>query len=115
MGAMTEATMSDDEIDPLRRFRIKTLAHDYLLRAVVIRLTLLDPGFSRDARQWFDTLVGAFSASEHASDYSPEVIRTMREEYLRLLARVDEQVAIATAAPKPKSIRRRIFEWFERG
>jgi hypothetical protein len=42
----------------------------------------------------------------------------LREEYLRRLALIEKQARVVTASPdtsRPKSIRCRIFEWFERG
>jgi hypothetical protein len=52
-----------------------------------------------------------FSASEHAGEFNPEVISTLREEYLRLLAHAESLGPV----PRPKTIRRGIFEWFEQG
>jgi hypothetical protein len=46
---------------------------------------------------------------------SHEIVSVLREEYLRVLALNEEQARKATSVPKTKSIRRRIFEWFERG
>jgi hypothetical protein len=103
--------MSDDQM----MFRIRVMASAFVLRAVTVRMMLLDPGFAQDARQWFDTIFGAFSASEHAHASSHEIVSVLREEYLRVLALNEEQARKATSVPKTKSIRRRIFEWFERG
>jgi hypothetical protein len=107
-----------DELDSEQKFRLKLLANDFLLRAALIRLMLLDPGFARDARQWFDAIFGQLSASELAIKTNPQVIGALREEYLHHLARAEEYALRATApkaAPKSKSIRRRVFEWLERG
>ena len=54
---------------------------------------------------------------KHATN--PQIVSVLREEYLRLLARAEEFARnapkVVSASPRPKSIRRRIFEWFERG
>jgi hypothetical protein len=99
--------MPDDLED---RFQTTLLANDSLLRAVVVRLMLPDPAFTQDARRWFDDLLGQFSTSEEAVGASPQVMSTIREEYLRQLRRAETQAPRTTASPKHKSIRRRIFE-----
>jgi len=104
-----------DQLDLEQKFRLKLMANEYLLRAALIRLMLLDLGFAHDAREWFDNLFGQFSASEKAYASDPQVISTLREEYLRLLERAEKFALRATSVPKPKSIRRHIFEWFQRG
>jgi hypothetical protein len=79
---------------------------------------LLDPEFGRDARQWFDAIFGRLAASEHADKTNPQSVSALRQEYLRLLTLIETQVRMVTtptAAPAHKSIRRRIFEWLERG
>ena len=87
----------------------------------MIRLILLEPGFAQNARKWFDTLFGQLSVSEYADKTNPQTVNDLRAEYLRLLERAERFVLSATAAApaparlKPKSIRRRIFEWLERG
>ncbi len=97
----------------LEKFRITLVADELLLSAVVLRLMQLDRGFTQNARQWFDILLGAFSASEHADEIKPDVLSALRDNYVHLLASV-ESLAPAPSE-RPKSIRRRIFEWFERG
>jgi len=108
-----------DELDNDQMFRIKTMANIYLLRAVTIRLMLMDPEFAKDARQWLDTLFGAISVSEHTAAREvargTQFISALREEYMRVLALNEEQARIATSVAKPKSLRRRIFDWLERG
>ena len=99
--------MSDD---PEGRFQITLMANDSLLRAVVVRLMQLDPGFAQDARQWFDQILGAFSTSEDAVGTAPHVLSEIREECLRQLARAEKQARIVSATPEPKTIRRSIFE-----
>jgi hypothetical protein len=103
-----------DEID---QFRVKVVANEYLLSAAIIRLSLLDPEFTRDARQWFDHILGAFSASELSKPFPPKHVSTLREQYMHLVDRVEAQarLAIQSRGSKPKSLRRRIFEWLERG
>jgi len=105
-----------DEVD---QFRVKVVANEYLLSAAVIRLALLDPKFTQDAREWFDHILGAFSASELSKPFPPQHISTLREQYIHLVERIETQARIAIksrgAPAKPKSIRRRIFEWLERG
>ena len=103
-----------EQLDPERKFRAKIVASEYLLRAVPIKAMLLDPGFAQDARQWFDHMFGVFSASEKAETSNPQIISAIREEYMRLLDRAEKQIAGATAVAKPKSLRRHIFERFER-
>jgi hypothetical protein len=106
-----------EELDPKRKFRLNTLANEFLLRAALIRLMLLDPGFANGARQWLDTIFGQLSTSELADKTNPQVMSALREMYLRHLARAEEfALSVPKAAPpsSPKSIRRRIFEWFER-
>jgi hypothetical protein len=108
-----------DLLNPEQRTQIRGLANDFLLRAALIRLMLFDPGFAEGARHWFDSLFGQFSATDLARAANPQFIITLREEYLHLLERAERFAANAPkAAPapaRPKSIRRRIFEWFERG
>ena len=102
-----------EQLDP---FRVKAVATEFLLSAIIIRLMQLDPGFTQRARQWFDHTFGMWSASEHAVARDPRTISRLREEYLRQLTMAENYLAIAReASVKPKSIRRRIFEWFERG
>jgi hypothetical protein len=107
-----------EQLDP---FRVRMVANEYLSRAVLIRVMLLDPGFAQDARQWIDVIFGAFSASELADGIDPYIVSAIREKYIALLARAEEQARIAIrsgaapAVPKHKSIRRRIYEWLERG
>jgi hypothetical protein len=116
-SVQTEATMSH-ELNPEAEFRLRQLANEFLLQAAFIRLMLLDPGFARDARQWFDTLFGKLSALGTDDPLDPQLTSVLREEYLRRLTLIETQariVATPTSVPKPKSIRRSIFEWFERG
>jgi len=95
--------------------RDRMLANEFLFCAVAIRVMQLDPEFARDARQWFDTVFGAISASKPADATDPQVISAMREEYLRQLTMAERLACIAPERSRPKSIRRRIFELFERG
>jgi hypothetical protein len=71
-----------DQVDSTR---LRLMAIQYLLYAVVTRWMLLDPGFAQDARGLFDYVSGIWSASEHAGEFSPEVVTTLREECIRLL------------------------------
>src|SRR5262245_48358603 len=93
---ITEGAMAG-ELDP---FRLKLLAHEYLLHVAVIRLTLLDREFAQDAREWFDVIFGAFSASELAKPFPPEHISAIRSEYMRLVERSEEQASMALKRPK---------------
>ena len=106
-----------DRFDPEQKFILRLVANEFLLRTALIRLMLLDPGFAKDARQWIDTLFGQLSASEYADKANPQAITQLREEYLRLLERAERFALSATASgpARPKTIRRRIFEWLERG
>jgi hypothetical protein len=104
-----------DQLEDEQKFRLQVLANEYLLRTALIRLMLLDLGFAKDARQWIDTIFGQVSTSEQAHTINPQSVNALREEYLRLLARAEHFAFSATASAKPKTIRRRIFEWFERG
>src|SRR5947199_7434119 len=104
-----------DLLNDVYQLRLRLGANEFLLRAVTIRVMLLDPGFANDARQWLDHQFGQVSASEHADAVDPQTMSAIREYYLRLMERAEDFVLRATASPKPKSIRRRIFEWFERG
>jgi hypothetical protein len=77
-----------------------------------------DPEFSTFARQWIDTVFGGFYASEGANEVDPQVLSDSRAQYLDLIERSEASAlfhASKSAPSKPKTIRRRIFEWFERG
>jgi len=81
---------------------------------------LLDPGFAQDARQRLDTILGHFSVSEHTNSFTLGALSEIREDYLRLLTMAEQLARLpitsqSALVPRSKSIRRRIFEWFERG
>ncbi len=107
--------MSNNLLEREHQLRLRLGSNEFLLRAVTIRMMLLDPGFAQDARRWPDQQFGQVSASEHADTVDPRSMTAIREYYLRLVEKAERYAARATATPKPKSTRRRIFEWFERG
>jgi hypothetical protein len=104
-----------DLLEDVRQLKLRLGANEFLLRAVTIRVMLLDPAFAQDARQWIDHLLGQFSASERAKETDPQAFNAIREYYLRLLEAAENQARLATSVPQHKSIRRQIFEWLEQG
>src|SRR5262249_11175595 len=115
-----EATVSDQTTMTAQEFR-QFLVAQLLLRAAVARLMLLDPGFAQDDRQWLDHMLGRFSTSDDVVDVDPHAMSELREHYVVVLEQAELLSRLVTSreqpspTPKPKSLRRRIFEWFERG
>ena len=102
-----------DLLNDIHQLKLRLGALEFLLLALLPRLKLLDPGFGRYAHGWLDQEFGKHY-SEGAVGTDPQVLSAIRKHYLLLLEGGEVEARIAPSVPKPKPIRRRIFEWFER-
>jgi hypothetical protein len=106
-------------IDPSaeKKFRIDMSAVECLAWVLAVRQMQTDPEFATFARQWIDSVFGSVSGSEEARKLGPETISDVRAQFLDLIERSESSIRLLASGskpPKPRNLRRRIFEWFER-
>ena len=88
-------------------------AYSWLLLALVQKAAEGDPHFGDKARAMFDTHLGMLHEGNPAS---PEMLSAARQHFQVILQRAAPKQAHQTeGVPKSKSLRRRVFEWLERG
>jgi|tagenome__1003787_1003787.scaffolds.fasta_scaffold20318578_2 hypothetical protein len=103
-----------DLLGDMHQLKIRIGAHEFLFLALIARLMQRDPELAQAARYWIDDHFGRHSTSELSAVTDPQVLSAIRKHYLLILKEAEEQERPAAAVPKSKSIRRRMFEWFER-
>ena len=96
-------------------------AHDTLLRLILFLYQQQEPQFAEFVRKVLDTGLGTLAAQSYANPdpLAVEIPAKMRETIREMLANAENAATelrrIAASVRKPPSVRRRIFNWFQRG